>query len=187
MRSIGFVMAESSVQDVVNQTLSVGGLSPSDVTATTSNNKSTGGEVGDEHEDPNGLRIETLTPISRNDEATLEDGSVRSDTDGSRADGSIAGDKSADQQKPPKKFSISKPVSFAKYSVPKVIAATTATKVTNDKGEFEFVLASLLFLMVSTVVLIVIDIGPLSLFPVTITLQTRCQMYAILLLQFLVG
>ncbi|KAK7905485.1 hypothetical protein LTR67_000208 [Exophiala xenobiotica] len=56
----------------------------------------------------------------------LEDASGRSDTDTSRADGSIAGDKST-EQKPVKKFT-AKPVSFAKYSVPKVVAASAAAK-----------------------------------------------------------
>ncbi|KAL2398044.1 hypothetical protein ABEF94_000189, partial [Exophiala dermatitidis] len=52
--------------------------------------------------------------------------SARSDTDTSRADGSVAGDKVA-ESKPLKKLT-AKPVSFAKYSVPKVIAASAAAK-----------------------------------------------------------
>ena len=62
----------------------------------------------------------------------LEDVSGRSDTDTSRADGSVTDDKPA-ESKPVKKFAASKPISFAKYSVPKVIAANAAVKGT-DKG-----------------------------------------------------
>ncbi len=117
-------MAELSSQDVVDQSQSVGDLSPSDAPATTSNTASNlTGEVDDVAEvaqKENGIH-NTLHVTT--DE--LEDASGRSDTDTSRADGSVAGDK-ATESKPVKKFGVSKPVSFAKYSVPKVIAASAA-------------------------------------------------------------
>ncbi|KAI1624452.1 hypothetical protein EDD37DRAFT_564253 [Exophiala viscosa] len=118
-------MAEQSAQDVVNQSQSVGDISPSDVPATTSTpdiqvsgDDAGAGEVVSKE---NGTH--TLANLKMED---LDDGSARSDTDTSRADGSVAGDKAA-EQKSLKKFT-PKPVSFAKYSVPKVIAATAAAK-----------------------------------------------------------
>lgn len=117
-------MAELSTRDVVDQSPSVGDLSPSDAPATTSNTASSlSGEVdhvAEVAQKENGIHN---TVQATADE--LEDVSGRSDTDTSRADGSVAGDK-ATESKPVKKFSVSKPVSFAKYSVPKVIAANAA-------------------------------------------------------------
>ncbi|KAG9773157.1 hypothetical protein KCU88_g5888, partial [Aureobasidium melanogenum] len=119
-------MAEQSAQDVVNQTRSAGDASPSDAPvptstpdikvsgdATTSAEEATSKENG----------VHTLANVKAED---LEDASARSDTDTSRADGSVAGDKVA-ESKPFKKLT-AKPVSFAKYSVPKVIAASAAAK-----------------------------------------------------------
>jgi hypothetical protein len=136
-------MAELSTHDVVDQSLSVGDLSPSDAPATTSNTAYSLSEesaiVAEVDGEPdsdlvlafkeNG--IHTLSLAKPDD---LEDASGRSDTDTSRAEGSVADDKTFDL-KPVKKFSVSKPVSFAKYSVPKVIAASAAAK-GNDKGTF---------------------------------------------------
>lgn len=69
------------------------------------------------------------------EDALLEDSTTRSDTDTSRADGSVAGDgKSQEPMKLAKKFS-TKPISFAKYSVPKVITASSTSKVIADKGK----------------------------------------------------
>ena len=123
-------MAELSTQDVVDQSQSVGDLSPSDAAAITSNTASNlAGEVDDVAEvaqKENGVHNTIPATIDE-----LEDVSGRSDTDTSRADGSVAGDK-ATESKPVKKFSVSKPVSFAKYSVPKVIAANAAKG--TDKG-----------------------------------------------------
>lgn len=123
-------MAELSTQDVVDQSQSVGDLSPSDAPATTSNTVSSPtGEVdvvAEVAQKENG--IHNAVPPTTDE---LEDVSVRSDTDTSRADGSVTGDK-ATESKPVKKFSVSKPVSFAKYSVPKVIAANAAKG--TDKG-----------------------------------------------------
>jgi hypothetical protein len=126
-------MAEQSTHDVVNQSQSVGDLSPSDAPATTSTpDIKVSGDVNSivEVEDApkeNGNHI-ILSNAKMED---LDDGSVRSDTDTSRAEGSVAGDKTNDS-KPLKKFA-AKPVSFAKYSVPKVIAASAAAKAT-EKG-----------------------------------------------------
>jgi hypothetical protein len=124
-------MAELATHDVVNQFQSVGDLSPSDAPATTSNTTS---DLPGEDDSlvevvskENGFHIASNP---RMDE--LEDLSGRSDTGSSRADGSVAGDKPM-QSQPVKKFGVSKPVSFAKYSVPKVIAANAAVKGT-DKG-----------------------------------------------------
>lgn len=124
-------MAELTVDDVVDQSLSVGDLSPSDAPATTPNTasnlageESSGAEVALKENgihNPNSIKIDEL-----------EDASVRSDTDTSRAEGSVGDDKPTDSR-PVKKFAASKPVSFAKYSVPKVIAANAAVKGA-DKG-----------------------------------------------------
>jgi hypothetical protein len=124
-------MAEQRAQDVVNQTQSVGDLSPSDAPATTSTTdiQVSGDEVAGEEDAPKENGITAQRNSVKMDE--LEDASCRSDTDTSRAEGSVAGDKGT-EQKSLKKF-VAKPVSFAKYSVPKVIAASAATKGT-DKG-----------------------------------------------------
>ena len=123
-------MADIIVQDVVNQSLSVGDLSPSDAAATTTTTDSKPlGDVDGAAEDnqkENGILVPTVVP-------DLEDASAKSDTDGSRGEGSVAGDKPP-ELKPVKKFAPAKPVSFAKYSVPKVIAANAAVKGV-DKGE----------------------------------------------------
>ncbi|EXJ84668.1 hypothetical protein A1O3_05338 [Capronia epimyces CBS 606.96] len=124
-------MAEQSAQDVVNQTRSVGDASPSDAPATTSTPDIK--VLGDENSaveaalKENG--VHTLSTVKMEE---LDDtASARSDTDTSRADGSVSGDKVA-ESKPLKKLA-AKPVSFAKYSVPKVIAASAAAK-GSDKG-----------------------------------------------------
>ena len=129
-------MAEQRTQDVVNQSQSVGDLSPSDAPATTSTpdiqvfgddtGKSSTVVEADDAPKENGTHA-----MSNNKMEDLEDGSARSDTDTSRAEGSVAGDKTT-EPKAFKKF-VAKPVSFAKYSVPKVIAANAAVK-PNDKG-----------------------------------------------------
>ena len=126
-------MAELSTQDVVNQSQSVGDLSPSDAPATTStpdikvSGDGSSAVRADDAPTENGSHT-TPSNVKMED---LEDGSARSDTDTSRADGSVAGDKTTDS-KPLKKIA-AKPVSFAKYSVPKVIAANAAAKAT-EKG-----------------------------------------------------
>ncbi len=122
-------MAEQSTQDVVNQNQSAGDLSPSDAPATTSTPdiKVSGDVTGVAEAAPKENGIHTLPNLKMDD---LDEGSVRSDTDTSRA-GSVTDDKVA-EQRPLKKFA-AKPVSFAKYSVPKVIAASAAAKGT-DKG-----------------------------------------------------
>lgn len=128
-------MAEQSTQDVVNQTLSVGDLSPSDAPATTSTPdiKVSGDDNDVVEAAPKENGIHTLSSLRMED---LDDLSARSDTDTSRAEGSVAGDK-VTEQRPLKKLA-AKPVSFAKYSVPKVIAASAAAKGT-DKGRCAFV------------------------------------------------
>ncbi|KIW33984.1 hypothetical protein, variant [Cladophialophora immunda] len=128
-------MAEQRAQDVVNQSLSVGDLSPSDAPATTSTPdiKVSGDDISrdsvvvETEVAPKENGIHTVSSLKMEE---LEDGSARSDTDTSRAEGSVAGDKPT-EPKPLKKFA-AKPVSFAKYSVPKVIAASAATKA-NEK------------------------------------------------------
>lgn len=121
-------MADTIAQDVVNQSQSVGDLTPSDAAATTTTTNSNPlGDVDGIAEGAakeNGLHAPTILP-------DLEDASAKSDTDGSRAEGSVAGDKPA-EAKPIKKFAAAKPV-FAKYSVPKVIAANATSKGL-DKG-----------------------------------------------------
>lgn len=137
-------MAEQRAQDVVNQSQSVGDLSPSDAPATTSTpdikvsaDESGKVEVALAYKE-NG--IHTLSSL-RSDDLDDADASVRSDTDTSRADGSVAGDKNPDS-KTLKKF-VTKPVSFAKYSVPKVVAASANPK-SADKGISIFTLAPIL-------------------------------------------
>ena len=124
-------MAEQSAQDVVVQSQSAGDLTPSDAPATTiTTDFQVPGEVSsvaDEAPKENGVHNPLLF---RADE--LEDASGRSDTGSSRADGSVSEDK-ASESKQPKKPAAAKPVSFAKYSVPKVIAANAAAKA-SDKG-----------------------------------------------------
>lgn len=121
-------MAESSVQDVVIHSQSAGDASPSDAPVTTSQSLSAQGAEGEIVEvKENGIHVDT--PLSAHDEQVLEDGTARSDTDTSRADGDA---KSIDNR-PLKKFATAKPVSFAKYSVPKVIA-NNAAKAQADKG-----------------------------------------------------
>lgn len=125
-------MAELSTHHVVDQSQSVGDLSPSDAPATTSNITSTfPGEVdivADVASKENGYHNNTLVKTE-----DLDDVSARSDTDTSRADGSVSEDKPT-ESKPVKKFSAAKPLSFAKYSVPKVVAANAAIKGV-EKGE----------------------------------------------------
>lgn len=124
-------MAESSSQDVVIQSQSVGDATPSDVPATTSQAITISGDEGEQvAAKENGIHL--ITHPSGLDEHSLEESTTRSDTDTSRADGSNGDAKSADAR-PVKKFTTTKPVSFAKYSVPKVIAAN-ATKTTVEKG-----------------------------------------------------
>ena len=122
-------MADSIVQDVVNQSRSVGALSPADAaaTTTTTDSKPLGDVNGvvDVAIKENGLHNPTIL-------SDFDDASARSDTDTSRADGSVAGDKQS-ESKPLKKFAPAKPVSFAKYSVPKTVAANATAKPA-DKG-----------------------------------------------------
>jgi hypothetical protein len=123
-------MAEQSTQDVVNQSQSVGDFSPSDAPATTSTpdikvsgddtTRDSAAEV-DVALKENGNH--TVSSVKMDDP---DDASGRSDTDTSRADGSVT------DTKPVKKFT-AKPVSFAKYSVPKIIAAAATAKAT-EKG-----------------------------------------------------
>lgn len=119
-------MAELSTHHVVDQSQSVGDLSPSDAPAITSNTTSAfTGEVdgiAELAQTENGIHNTNLVKMD-----DLDDVSARSDTDTSRADGSVSEDKPV-ESKPVKKFSTSKPLSFAKYSVPKVVAANAATK-----------------------------------------------------------
>ncbi|OAP57331.1 hypothetical protein AYL99_08069 [Fonsecaea erecta] len=128
-------MAEQRAQDVVNQSQSVGDLSPSDAPATTSTPdiKVSGDDIGrsnvvvETEIAPKENGLHTVSSLKMED---LEDGSVRSDTDTSRAEGSVAGDK-ATEPKPLKKFA-AKPITFAKYAVPKVNTAGAAAKA-NEK------------------------------------------------------
>lgn len=129
-------MADSIVQDVVNQSRSVGDDSPSDAaaTTTTTGSKPSGDANGVTEVATKENGIHTTTTLADHDDA-----SAKSDTDTSRAEGSVAGDKPTDS-KPLKKFAPAKPVSFAKYSVPKVVAANASAKGT-DKGMVEMILA----------------------------------------------
>lgn len=124
-------MAEQSAQDVVVQSQSGGDFSPSDAPATTTTIDlqlaTEVNSVGELEQKENG--VHQLSQVRLDD---LEDASARSDTDTSRAEGSITEDKSIDNR-PVKKFAAAKPVSFAKYSVPKVVAANAAIKA-SDKG-----------------------------------------------------
>lgn len=130
-------MAESVVQDVVNQSRSVGDISPSDAAATTTTTdpKPLGDVNGDAEVATKENGVHTTTIL-----ADLDDVSGRSDTDTSRAEGSVAGDKPT-ETKPLKKFAPAKPVSFAKYTAPKVVAANAAAKGV-DKGILRFFVLS---------------------------------------------
>ena len=130
------VMAELSSRDVVNSTQLVGEVSPSSVPGTTTHSQSNSGDGEAAVARENGIHT-TPQPLGQDDQA-LEDGTTRSDTDTSRADGSIGDAKSTDAR-PLKKFATAKPVSFAKYSVPKVIAANAA-KPTAEKGMLQLLL-----------------------------------------------
>lgn len=127
-------MAELESRDVVNQTLSAGDFSPSDAPATTPDDIKLSGEDAEEGftGKENGTHIDLQS--LKAEESFLEDGTARSDTDTSRAEGSVAGDSKQEDVKPTKKFVASKPVSFAKYSVPKVIAANAGKSVADSKG-----------------------------------------------------
>lgn len=125
-------MAEQSAQDVVTQSQSVGDLSPSDAPATTTTTEfNQAGEVTSVEEvllaKENGIHVPATDKLEE-----FEDASARSDTDTSRADGSVTDDKQTEAKPTVKKFA-PKPVSFAKYSVPRVIAANAAAKPT-DRG-----------------------------------------------------
>jgi len=108
-------MAEQQAQDVVVQAQPVGDITPSGAPAETTSTSTSGGEEGPGQE--NGVHNE-------------DDAATRSDTDTSRADGSVAGD--VKDARPVKKFPVAKPMSFAKYSVPKAVA--NAAVKTIDKG-----------------------------------------------------
>ena len=124
-------MAEQSAQDVVVQSQSGGDLSPSDAPAITPNiNSQLAGEVNGVAEFErieNGIHHVLQVKIE-----DLEDVSARSDTGSSRADGSVTEDKTTENT-PIKKIAAAKPVSFAKYSVPRAAAANAAVKA-SDKG-----------------------------------------------------
>lgn len=124
-------MAELSTRDVVNHTQSVGDASPADVSATTSAQRSVQGD-GEEIVVTKENGIHPTTQSLSHEDQTLEDSTTRSDT--SRAEGSNGDAKSTDAR-PVKKPAAAKPMSFAKYSVPKVIAANAA-KPTVEKGWF---------------------------------------------------
>ena len=134
-------MAEQSTQDVVNQSQSVGDLSPSDAPAATSTPdiKVSGDDNSAVEADDAPKENGNHTSMSNAKMEELEDGSARSDTDTSRAEDGVADDKTTDT-KPQKKVA-AKPVSFAKYSVPKVVAASAAAKAT-DKGTCAVALCS---------------------------------------------
>lgn len=124
-------MAELSTQDVVNHSQSVGVASPIDVSATTFTQRSIPGD-GEEGvvTKENGIHHTTLS--TSQEEQVLEDGTAQSDT--SRAEGSNGDAKSTDARLV-RKLTATKPISFAKYSVPKVIAANAA-KAPAEKGVF---------------------------------------------------
>lgn len=105
-------MAELSSQNVVNHSQSVGDASSTDVPATTLQSISTPGEADGVVAKENGLHSD--------EQVLLEESTAKSDTDTSR-------DARSADTRPAKKASIAaKPVAFAKYSVPKVIAANAA-------------------------------------------------------------
>jgi len=131
-------MAELSSQDVVNSTQLVGEVSPPSAPGTTTQSQSHQGDEGDVAAVTRENGIHTALQPPGHDEQALEDGTTRSDTDTSRADGSVGDAKSTDAR-PVKKFATAKPVSFAKYSVPKATAANTA-KPTAEKGMLQLLL-----------------------------------------------
>lgn len=136
-------MAELNKHDVeVNQQSA--GRTPSDVPVPTSLSLSNPGDEGDAAATVKENEARNRTPTSAagpDDDQALEDGTTRSDTDTSRADGSNADAKSTDAR-PVKKLATTKPVSFAKYSVPKVIAAN-AGKVAVEKGTWLLLMTDL--------------------------------------------
>lgn len=125
-------MAELSTRDVVNHSQSVGDASRADVSATTSTQRSVQGDEEEEGVVAKENGIHSTTHSASQEDQSLEDGTTRSDT--SRAEGSNGDAKSTDAR-PTKKLTAFKPTTFAKYSVPKVIAANAA-KAPVDKGVF---------------------------------------------------
>ena len=69
------------------------------------------------------------------DDVARDDISIRSDTDTSRAEGSVAGDSKAQEASKMVKKLAPKPISFAKYSVPKVMAANNLAKTATEKSK----------------------------------------------------
>ncbi|RMD41350.1 hypothetical protein DV735_g3782, partial [Chaetothyriales sp. CBS 134920] len=110
-------MAAQSAQDVVSQSQSVGDFSPADAPAITTNGDIDLSRVDEKTAAENGLH--RLAPAKLDD---FEDGSGRSDTETAEA-------------KAVKKFAAARPVSFAKYSVPKVIAASTTNPANNKLAD----------------------------------------------------
>lgn len=123
-------MAELSTRDVVNHSQSVGDASPADVSATTSTQRSVQGDEEEVIAKENG--IHSTVQSTNQEEQILEDGTTRSDT--SRAEGSNGDAKSTDARSV-KKLTAPKTTTFAKYSVPKIIAANAA-KAPVEKGVF---------------------------------------------------
>ena len=68
------------------------------------------------------------------DDVARDDISIRSDTDTSRAEGSVAGDSKTQEPSKMVKKLAPKPISFAKYSVPKVMAANNLAKAATEKS-----------------------------------------------------
>lgn len=129
-------MAESSLQDVALNTQSVGDNLPSDASATTTYKNFIGGDAEEgKLVKENGTGNEDFTS-TRIDDHGLEDGGARSDTDNSRAN-SVTGEGRSTDSKPIKKFVASKPMSFAKYSVPKTVTASAPPKVAVVQGNLE--------------------------------------------------
>ena len=69
------------------------------------------------------------------DDVIRDDSSVKSDTDTSRAEDSVTGDSKIQEPSKPIKKLAPKPVSFAKYSVPKVIAANSLSKTATENSK----------------------------------------------------
>lgn len=113
-------MAESSSQDAALKPSSAGVTSPSEITATTTDSYAIRGDV-EEAVEPQENGVATQKELSRQDEQQAEDGSTRSDTD-------------TQDVKPLKKFTASKPVSFAKYSLPKTLTTNAPPKSASEKG-----------------------------------------------------
>lgn len=132
-------MAELSPQDVVNHTQSVGGLSPADVSATTSTQNLIAGE-GEDSSATKQNEGHLASQLVSQEEQSLEDGTTRSDT--SRAEGSNGDAKSTDAR-PVRKLTATKPVTFAKYSVPKVIAANAAKAPIEKSWSFTIIFPTL--------------------------------------------